>query len=389
MATAKHFKWVLTLVLIVESTLLYCAVDGEAIGADAPIQHEDAQERNPSRVAQLRQRGNSEHSIYSLQYLEEDERLRYYNDTERSLGTNSLFVVGGEDATLSRYPYMVMLKSYEERTNQKPRQKAVCGGVLIRPDLVLTAGHCVKNDLILRDSLRIELFLGYSNQGRDSYTHKYTARAGAVSLHDQLSLVNGLPKNDLAIIKLDSCSSNPYIELNTDQDLDTNNGSSLRVIGYGTTSFNMNQLSSTLQEADLTLDKQCSPWNETFGLDTTSMVCTAADKGKGSCRGDSGGPIIRAGDSNSDDRLVGIVSFGHGCADSSDYPSVHTRVRASKKWIKTMTDESYCPAHRQLSRQEPETASSVLSASKTSDSVSGTTLLASLDDGKKFLRHVA
>lgn len=51
---------------------------------------------------------------------------------------------------------------------------------------------------------------------------------------------------------------------------------------------------------------------------TDRMVCAAAP-GKDSCQGDSGGPL------DSDGKLLGIVSFGQGCA-RPNYPGVYTNV---------------------------------------------------------------
>ena len=43
------------------------------------------------------------------------------------------------------------------------------------------------------------------------------------------------------------------------------------------------------------------------------------------CQGDSGGPLARLAGVQSGDRLLGIVSFGNGCADPS-FPGIYTRV---------------------------------------------------------------
>lgn len=57
------------------------------------------------------------------------------------------------------------------------------------------------------------------------------------------------------------------------------------------------------------------------------MVCAqGSDPPRDACQGDSGGPLVTGS------HLIGIVSWGEGCADT-DYPGVYTRVSTYNSWI--------------------------------------------------------
>ena len=62
-----------------------------------------------------------------------------------------------------------------------------------------------------------------------------------------------------------------------------------------------------------------------YGGDILASMMCAADPGQDSCQGDSGGPLYDS-DSNT---LVGVVSWGYGCADAR-YPGVYSRI--SNQW---------------------------------------------------------
>jgi len=66
---------------------------------------------------------------------------------------------------------------------------------------------------------------------------------------------------------------------------------------------------------------------------TERMICAGFPKGgSDACQGDSGGPLVVPGDEK-DDLLVGVVSWGYGCARPS-YPGVYASVPNLRGFIK-------------------------------------------------------
>ena len=104
--------------------------------------------------------------------------------------------------------------------------------------------------------------------------------------------------------------------------------------GWGTTSFG-GIAADTLQELDnlpIVSDASCSSIFDSVsgysGSVTSDMLCAGGEVGKDACQGDSGGPLVVEDSSTSQDTLVGVVSWGIGCA-SEGLPGVYAEV-ASK-----------------------------------------------------------
>ena len=69
----------------------------------------------------------------------------------------------------------------------------------------------------------------------------------------------------------------------------------------------------------------------------SSMVCAGGDANN-ACLGDSGGPMFTFND-NERPTLVGVVSWGIGCAQAN-LPGVYARVSTVQAWVQANTDAS-------------------------------------------------
>ena len=78
-------------------------------------------------------------------------------------------------------------------------------------------------------------------------------------------------------------------------------------------------------------DKLCEDQYYALFYDTDpSMICAAEPEGgKDACQGDSGGPLVV------DDQVIGVVSWGFGCA-RPNAPGVYTEVAYYSDWVKSI-----------------------------------------------------
>lgn len=135
----------------------------------------------------------------------------------------------------------------------------------------------------------------------------------------------------------------------TEQDKSPSAGTLCTVSGWGNTQ-NPNESSEQLRAVSVPVVDQdvCDKAYQEFSGVTPRMLCAGLDQGgKDSCKdlylkkksvcaskiksfpgqGDSGGPLT------SDGLLVGVVSWGKGCA-LKGYPGVYARVAAVRNWVK-------------------------------------------------------
>lgn len=131
------------------------------------------------------------------------------------------------------------------------------------------------------------------------------------------------------IVRLASASDNEYIRLSPEP---VRSGQAVTVIGFGDTDpSSRTALADHLHEVELEVVDSQSCRAAYGGAVTEDMICAEGDE-VDSCMGDSGGPLLIRGDSMRDDRLVGLVSWGRGCA-LEGFPGVYTEISFFYDWV--------------------------------------------------------
>ena len=226
------------------------------------------------------------------------------------------FIVGGEEVDPAcpdcKYPFMVSLQDGGWH---------FCGGSLVREDWVVTAAHCVEGTSPSSINVKIGL-------------HDVDGTSGAITRYvDQIIVHPNYSgwslDNDYALLHLTQPVTNfEPIQLITENSND-NEPVMSTVMGWGATSSG-GWSSDVLLEVDVPIDDDCG--NYSPSEITNNMVCAGDyNGGEDSCQGDSGGPLIMT-NSDGEYELIGIVSWGYGCAEAG-YPGVYSKVWSRLDWF--------------------------------------------------------
>tara|TARA_A100001011_G_C14287525_1_gene834526 strand:- start:493 stop:2382 length:1890 start_codon:yes stop_codon:yes gene_type:complete len=244
-------------------------------------------------------------------------------------------VVGGIDADIKDYPWQIALVS--------GNGFGFCGGAVIGDSWVLTAAHCVDNNNPNNTYIRGGSSDPYASGGE-------TYSVSQIIIHPSYGNPNNL-SYDFALIEIDgdfNFNENLQIIDIIDPTEVLAGSESAGVISYITGWGSLSSggpSSSTLQVATapivynsvacgIDVDENGNSGEYPCGNLDTTMICAGdlIDGGEDACQGDSGGPLaVRSSDSTRW-LLVGITSWGYGCAQVQ-YPGVWSRVSYVYEWI--------------------------------------------------------
>lgn len=253
-------------------------------------------------------------------------------------------IVGGGPTGVGEFPWVVAILYRNKKLISQQ-----CGGTLVGDKYVLTAAHCIWGHSHSRIFVRVgdtsldtefeafEWIMAYSR----------TIEVKRIINHPLYSI--GSDANDIAVIELAetvSLTDYPNIKPACLPAIGATFQGEATIAGWGTEQSG-GYAHSWLQKVQVTVfrDQDCGYLKSYM---TRDMICAGVMfGGKDSCQGDSGGPLIISDPTNGNGTiLIGVVSWGHGCAQALT-PGIYSEVAhfIESGWLgSVMPDLNTCPS---------------------------------------------
>jgi secreted trypsin-like serine protease len=253
-------------------------------------------------------------------------------------------IIGGTEADINDVPWQVGLIYASPNAGPDLFDAQFCGGSVINARWVVTAAHCVVEEGIVTRARDIKIIAGVDDLEVPRGTNEHQVSAIIVSP----SYEGGI--NDIALIQITGQFdlTDPGIEpvalpLALDGDEFPVLNDDILVSGWGEQQgYQEGNYPTMLRKA--TLDVLAAPLSDDCGGYESGdwnyryeMCVGVTEGGRDTCQGDSGGPYVALnldgdGDGSTEPTLVGVTSWGNGCADVG-YPGFASRVSAYVDWM--------------------------------------------------------
>lgn len=228
-------------------------------------------------------------------------------------------VVGGFPIDVSSSPWAVALSSRDRFGGMRSGQ--FCGGVVVGPSTVLTAAHCMGEEVLGSPrATDLKVVAGRTDLHSDEGREIPVSEVWVNPAYDSSS-----NSGDFAVLKLtEPLPQSSVIDMAVTGDPAYEPGTEAMVYGWGDTT-GIGSYARSLRAARMhvlpdSLCEEAYPGPADGTYVATTMVCAGEVRGgRDSCQGDSGGPLVAQG------RLIGLVSWGSGCGRPGS-PGVYTRV---------------------------------------------------------------
>lgn len=261
-------------------------------------------------------------------------------------------IVGGNITKLEEHPWAALL-IYDITGNNTLVPN--CGASLLNSRYVLTAAHCIAN-VPKRWKLRYVRLGEWNatstenctivNENEEICRQDYEIEDTIV--HQEYNATARNKLNDITLLKLATdvefskyikpiCL--PFDETIWNMPIDDED---FTVTGWGKTE------TATRSGIQLHVDiigKSLDACNKIFSVANITLadtqICVGGEEGKDSCKGDSGGPLMRQ--VGLVWYQVGVVSFGHRFCGTKGFPGIYTNVAKYLKWIEQKVNKSHTP----------------------------------------------